>query len=124
MTRRTADHGAVTGDALDGGAADESARDEEAMAEDAPEEAAMREGEMTEELARIRERAGAIRDEAVAQACSQLRARGELSQERRAAVEALANRLVEELLAVPARGFAVANEREEVAETVTELFAE
>ncbi|MCU4801901.1 hypothetical protein OB920_16090 [Halobacteria archaeon HArc-gm2] len=76
------------------------------------------------ELRQVRERAETIRDEEVARAYSRLAARGDLTPEERAAVAELADRIVEELLAAPARGVAGAAENEAVAEAVRELFLE
>ncbi|MBV0925867.1 glutamyl-tRNA reductase [Halomicroarcula limicola] len=53
-----------------------------------------------DEPPRRRDRAETVRDEAVERACSRLRAQGGLSAEQRAAVEELADRLLERLLPV------------------------
>ncbi|MBX0296486.1 hypothetical protein [Haloarcula nitratireducens] len=50
-----------------------------------------------DEPSRRRDRAETVRDEAVERACSQLRANGAISAEQRAAVEELADRLLERL---------------------------
>ncbi|WP_226022632.1 hypothetical protein [Halomicrobium salinisoli] len=78
-----------------------------------------------DEMAAIRARAESIRDEEVARALSKLAAQDELTPERREEVERLADRIVEQLLAVPAETLAAADEeRAEVAETARELFGD
>jgi len=59
-------------------------------------------------LARIRERAGELRDHEVETALAKLDARGELSAADREAVERLADRLVTRLLAAPERSLRAA----------------
>ncbi|WP_225335579.1 hypothetical protein [Halomicrobium urmianum] len=76
-----------------------------------------------DEMAAIRARAESIRDEEVARALSQLAADDELTPERRAEIERLADRIVEQLLAVPAETLAAAAD-DEVAETARELFGD
>jgi glutamyl-tRNA reductase len=75
------------------------------------------------ELAAIRARASTVRDEQVERALRRLEARGELTPERREAIERLADRLVDRLVAVPEAGIAAA-EGDEVAETALALFGE
>lgn len=57
----------------------------------------------TAEADAVGERARAIRDEQVEQACSRLASRGELTPARREAVATLADRLVERLVVAPER---------------------
>jgi len=73
---------------------------------------------------RIRERATAVRNEEVETAITKLDAGGEVSEADREAVERLADRLVERLLAVPEESLraAAAADDEETVETGLELF--
>ncbi|WP_415381312.1 glutamyl-tRNA reductase [Halosimplex sp. TS25] len=78
--------------------------------------------------ARIRDRAAEIREREVETALAKLDARGDLSEDDREAVEALADRLVARLIAVPAEGLQAAADDEaddesgRAAETALELF--
>lgn len=73
-------------------------------------------------IAKIRQQAESIRRKELQRALQRLNAEGELTDEQQAAVEALTERLVDQLLAVPRQRLnAVADEEE--AETVIELFA-
>ncbi|WP_135363804.1 glutamyl-tRNA reductase [Halosimplex halophilum] len=78
--------------------------------------------------ARIRERAGEVRDREVETALTKLDARSELSERDREAVERLADRLVARLLAAPERGLRAAAERDdhdpETVATALSLFGE
>jgi len=80
----------------------------------------------TEEAAvtRIRDRASAIRDGEVETALAKLDANGDLSDAERETVERLADRLVENLLAVPESSLraAAADDDVETVETALELF--
>lgn len=111
MTGRTTDEGPAKG-TPDGEPASGPADEEPAK------------GSAGEELARVRERAAAVRDEEVRRACSRLAAQGELTPRRRAVLERLADRLVERLLDVPARNLSAAEDRETAAETLRRLFVD
>ncbi len=71
---------------------------------------------------RLDREAAAVRAEQLEQALSQLREEGDLTDEQRAAVEALSERLVDGLLAAPRAGLRESADRAQVARTVLELF--
>jgi glutamyl-tRNA reductase len=75
-------------------------------------------------VARIRERASAVREGEVETALAKLDANGDLSDAERETVERLADRLVESLLTVPESSLraAAAADDEETVETALELF--
>lgn len=78
---------------------------------------------MDDELGAVRARAEAIRDEQVATALARLEAHGEVTPEKRAEIERLADRLVDRLLAVPERTIDAAEDEDDVA-AVLELFGD
>lgn len=77
---------------------------------------------ISQTIAKIRQQSESIRRKELQRALQRLNEEGELTDEQEAAVEALTERLVDQLLAVPRQRLnAVADEEE--AETVIELFA-
>jgi len=71
---------------------------------------------------RLDREASAIRTEQLERALSQLRAQGELTDEQRAAVDALSERLVDGLLGAPRAELRDSADRAEAARLVLELF--
>jgi|GEM_PF-2156215 glutamyl-tRNA reductase len=71
---------------------------------------------------RLDREATAVGAEQLEQALSRLRETGDLTDEQRAAVEALSERIVDGLLAAPRAGLRDSADRAEAARTVLELF--
>lgn len=74
-------------------------------------------------VSHIEREADEIRTEQVERALQQLEAQGDLTEEQRAAVEALSERLVEQLVAVPRRTLRNDESRGDTAETAIALFS-
>ncbi|WP_336002650.1 hypothetical protein [Halorientalis halophila] len=75
-------------------------------------------------ISRIEDRAATVRDRQVRSALATLDARGDLDQETRAAVERVADRLTERLLATPKEGLRAAASDRDAAAVAIELFGD